>query len=101
MLRNARSCTRLLRRRPGSWRTGRSRGRPGRRATVRPACPNRHAWHHGYATEAARAALAVAFDGIGLNEIWSKAAVLNEPSQAVMRRLELIEIARFSHPGCQ
>ena len=42
--------------------------------------------------------MAVAFDGIGLNEIWSKAAVLNEPSQAVMRRLELIEIARFSHP---
>ena len=59
----------------------------------------RHAWHHGYATEAASAALAVAFDGIGLNEIWSMTAVLNEPSQAVMRRLGLTEAARFSHPG--
>ena len=59
----------------------------------------RHAWHHGYATEAARAALTVAFGGAGLNEIWSMTAVLNEPSQAVMRRLGLTEVARFDHPG--
>jgi RimJ/RimL family protein N-acetyltransferase len=59
----------------------------------------RHAWHHGYATEAAKAALRVAFDGVGLKEIWSMTAVLNEPSQAVMRRLGLIEVARFDHPG--
>jgi len=58
----------------------------------------RHAWHHGYATEAARAALAVAFDGVGLDEIWSMTAVLNEPSMAVMRRLGLTEHARFEHP---
>lgn len=58
----------------------------------------RHAWHHGYATEAARATLTVAFDGIGLTEIWSITAVLNEPSQAVMRRLGLTEAARFDHP---
>jgi RimJ/RimL family protein N-acetyltransferase len=58
----------------------------------------RHAWHLGYATEAARAALAVAFDGAGLSEIWSMTAVLNEPSQAVMRRLGLTEIARWDHP---
>jgi RimJ/RimL family protein N-acetyltransferase len=56
------------------------------------------AWHHGYATEAARAALTVAFDGAGLDEIWSMTAVLNEPSQAVMRRLGLTEVARFDHP---
>ena len=59
---------------------------------------DRHAWHHGYATEAARAALGVAFDGVGLEEIWSITAVLNEPSQAVMRRLGLAEAARFDHP---
>jgi RimJ/RimL family protein N-acetyltransferase len=59
----------------------------------------KHAWHHGYATEAARAALEVAFDGIGLDEIWSMTAVLNEPSQAVMRRLGLTEVARFEHPN--
>jgi RimJ/RimL family protein N-acetyltransferase len=59
---------------------------------------DRHAWHHGYATEAARAALGVAFDGVGLEEIWSITAVLNEPSQAVMRRIGLTEVARFDHP---
>ena len=58
----------------------------------------RHAWHHGYATEAARAALGVAFDGAGVAEIWSMTAVLNEPSQAVMRRLGLTEVTRFDHP---
>jgi RimJ/RimL family protein N-acetyltransferase len=58
----------------------------------------RSAWHHGYATEAARAALGVAFDGLRLAEIWSMTAVLNEPSQAVMRRLGLTEYDRFEHP---
>jgi len=59
----------------------------------------KHAWHHGYATEAARAAVAVAFDGAGLPELWSMTAVLNEPSQAVMRRIGMVEVARFDHPG--
>lgn len=58
----------------------------------------RSAWHHGYATEAARAALDVAFAGVGLPEIWSYTSVLNTPSQAVMRRLEMTEAARFEHP---
>jgi RimJ/RimL family protein N-acetyltransferase len=58
----------------------------------------RHAWHHGYATEAARAALDVAFSGVGLEEIWSVTAVLNEPSQAVMRRIGLTAYTRFEHP---
>jgi RimJ/RimL family protein N-acetyltransferase len=59
----------------------------------------RHAWHRGYATEAAIAALDVAFGRLGLNEIWSMTAVLNEPSQALMRRLGLSEVARFDHPA--
>lgn len=58
----------------------------------------RRAWGHGYATEAARAALVIAFHGIGLAEIWSMTAVLNEPSQAVMRRIGMTEVARFDHP---
>jgi RimJ/RimL family protein N-acetyltransferase len=58
----------------------------------------RPAWHHGYATEAARAALDVAFGGLGLPEVYSMTAVLNEPSQAVMRRLGLTEFARWDHP---
>jgi RimJ/RimL family protein N-acetyltransferase len=58
----------------------------------------RHAWHHGYATEAGTAALGVAFRGAGLAEVWSMTAVLNEPSQAVMRRLGMTLHAHFEHP---
>jgi RimJ/RimL family protein N-acetyltransferase len=58
----------------------------------------RTAWHRGYATEAARAARDVAFGGVGLAELWSMTAVLNEPSQAVMRRIGMTEVARFDHP---
>jgi len=58
----------------------------------------KYAWHLGYATEAAKAALDVAFRGAGLLEIWSMTAVLNEPSQAVMRRIGLTEVGRFDHP---
>jgi RimJ/RimL family protein N-acetyltransferase len=50
----------------------------------------RWAWGHGYATEAAREALAVGFDELGLTEIVSFTAVPNERSQAVMRRLGMM-----------
>lgn len=58
----------------------------------------RPAWHHGYATEAARAALDVAFGTLEVAEIYSMTAVRNEPSQAVMRRLGLTEFTRWDHP---
>jgi RimJ/RimL family protein N-acetyltransferase len=58
----------------------------------------RHAWHRGYATEAALAARDVAFTGAGLAELWSMTAVLNTPSQAVMRRIGMTEAAHFEHP---
>ncbi len=58
----------------------------------------RHAWHNGYATEAATAALDVAFNRLGLPEVWSFTSVVNEPSQAVMRRISLAESFRFDHP---
>jgi RimJ/RimL family protein N-acetyltransferase len=58
----------------------------------------RHAWHHGYATEAGTAALGVAFRGAGLAEVWSMTAVPNEPSQAVMRRLGMTLHTHFEHP---
>jgi RimJ/RimL family protein N-acetyltransferase len=57
-----------------------------------------HAWHQGFATEAATAALDVAFRGVGLTEIWSMTAVLNEPSQAVMHRLGMTLYRHFEHP---
>src|SRR3984957_5707288 len=58
----------------------------------------RHAWHRGYATEAALAARDVAFTEAGLTELWSMTAVLNTPSLAVMRRIGMTEAARFEHP---
>jgi len=58
----------------------------------------KHAWHHGYATEAATAAVDVAFHGVGLTELWSMTAILNEPSQAVMRRIGMTPYANFEHP---
>ena len=57
------------------------------------------AWHQGYATEAAAAAADVAFNGVNLPELWSMTAVLNTPSQAVMRRLGMTLYAHFDHPA--
>ncbi len=58
----------------------------------------RHAWHHGYATEAARAAVDAAFGPLRLPRLWSMTAVTNTPSQAVMRRIGMREHGHFDHP---
>ncbi len=58
----------------------------------------RHAWGHGYATEAGRAAIDVA-RRIGARSIWSFTAVGNQRSQAVMRRLGLRFVRNFDHPN--
>jgi RimJ/RimL family protein N-acetyltransferase len=56
------------------------------------------AWHQGFATEAATAAVDVAFNGAGLDQLWSMTAVINRPSQAVMLRLGMTPYALFDHP---
>jgi len=60
----------------------------------------RTAWGHGYATEAARAALAYGFDNAVLSEVVSFTAVTNLRSQAVMRRLGMTHDPAddFDHP---
>ena len=56
------------------------------------------AWGHGYATEAAVATLATAFDRIGLERVVSFTALSNLRSQAVMRRIGLRDLGCFTHP---
>jgi RimJ/RimL family protein N-acetyltransferase len=58
----------------------------------------RHAWKQGYATEAARAALQVAFEELELPEVWSMTAPQNLPSRAVMERIGLVHVADADHP---
>lgn len=58
----------------------------------------RPAWGHGYATEAARRAVAYAFTEAGLDDIISMTAARNLRSRAVMERLGMTYEADFDHP---
>jgi len=60
------------------------------------------AWGKGYATEAARCALAFGFDQLYLDEIVSFTAVSNKPSQRVMERIGLENTGEnFMHPALE
>jgi len=61
----------------------------------------RHAWGHGYATEAARAVLAYAFDVLELDEVLSFTTVSNARSRAVMERLGMTHVSDFDHPNIE
>lgn len=56
-------------------------------------------WGHGYATEAARGALTVGFERVGLDEIVSFTSTANLRSQAVMRRIGMFADGIFEHPA--
>jgi RimJ/RimL family protein N-acetyltransferase len=60
----------------------------------------RSGWGHGYASEAARAALHFGFETVGLEEILSWTAATNVKSQAVMRRIGMLSdpAEDFDHP---
>jgi ribosomal-protein-alanine N-acetyltransferase len=60
----------------------------------------RHAWGHGYATEAAHAALAYARDELRLDEVVSFTSTTNVRSQHVMERLGMTHDPAddFDHP---
>ena len=50
---------------------------------------NRAQWGHGYASEAARAALKDGFERCGFTEVLSYTSAINKRSEAVMRRIGL------------
>jgi RimJ/RimL family protein N-acetyltransferase len=60
----------------------------------------RSAWGHGYATEAANAALATAFGPAGLDEVVSFTTTRNLRSQRVMQRIGMTRdpSGDFNHP---
>lgn len=57
------------------------------------------AWGHGFATEAARAALEFGFGELWLDEIVAFTFVGNRRSRAVMERLDMVESSDFLHPA--
>lgn len=61
----------------------------------------RAAWGHGYATEAARAAVGDGFGRVGLADVVSFTAAANQRSRAVMRRLGMTRdvAGDFEHPA--
>jgi ribosomal-protein-alanine N-acetyltransferase len=56
-------------------------------------------WGHGYATEAARAAIDCGFEHLGFTEVLAWTMTTNLGSQAVMRRLGFTQIAEFDRAG--
>lgn len=56
-------------------------------------------WGHGYATEAAKASLAIAFERLKFSEVYSFASKSNNKSRSVMDRLGMINTQKnFEHP---
>ena len=53
-------------------------------------------WGKGYATEASRALLAIAFDELEMARVWAKALTVNQRSRAVMERLGMRYVRTFS-----
>jgi len=59
----------------------------------------RGAWGHGYATEAASAALRYGLTELGLPEVVSFTATTNTRSERVMQRIGMRRAGEFDHPA--
>jgi RimJ/RimL family protein N-acetyltransferase len=59
----------------------------------------RRYWGQGYATEAARAAIADGFTRVGLTEIVALTTLANLPSIRVMEKLGMTRTIEFDHPA--
>ncbi len=59
----------------------------------------RRYWGHGYATEAAQAAIEDGFTRVGLKEIVALTALGNKASMRVMERLGMMRTIEFDHPS--
>jgi ribosomal-protein-alanine N-acetyltransferase len=56
-------------------------------------------WGMGYASEAATASLNIAFNTLGLNEVFAFTSVSNHKSRAVMERIGMVNTHKnFGHP---
>lgn len=62
---------------------------------------HKNCWGHGFATEAAAAALEVGFSRLGMKSVCSFTAVMNTPSERVMQRLGMEHHPEkdFNHPA--
>ncbi|MDF2721581.1 MAG: family N-acetyltransferase [Paenibacillus sp.] len=58
----------------------------------------KEAWGKGYATEGAAACLQYGFNELGLDDVYSFTAELNNPSRKVMTKIGMRYIQQFNHP---
>ncbi len=58
----------------------------------------KEAWGQGYATEGAAACLDYGFNTLGLDEVYSFTADINQPSKNVMLKIGMSFVKMFRHP---
>ncbi len=59
------------------------------------------AWNHGYATEGAKACLEYGFGKLNLEKVYSFTAVINHPSEKVMKKIGMTKEMEFNHPSVE
>ncbi|MEM7085408.1 MAG: GNAT family N-acetyltransferase [Bacteroidota bacterium] len=58
----------------------------------------RSTWGKGYATEAAQACMAAAFNEFDIDEVYSYCPHLNKASEAIMKKIGMEFVGTFTHP---